>query len=382
MLRTHVAALSGSHRANGLYLLSGPGIGKSDGVMQTAANLAVTLNEPVGVVVFMLATISSVDVRGFMMPAKRADGQAGMDTYFSTPPWYPTKMTTYVVEPDGTWHKPGTWQHTVPRVGILFLDEFGQAEDEVKKPAAELIYRGIVGTTELPMGWRVVAAGNRMSDRSGVMRELMFIINRRCQLVVDPSPACWIDWANAQAPANRPHYLTMSFAQKQPHLVFRDTVPPGSDPFCTPRTLCLLDRDLMALRSQEDIAKDRLPLDPIAREVASGWIGGGESAQFFTHLRYANELPEIADIERDPAKAKLPTNADAQMVCGYMLAHNVTEKNAPDVIRYISRLKIEMQVLSVRAIQAQPKTAKFMLNTVGFTQWLQQNKDLIIASNS
>jgi hypothetical protein len=40
----------------------------------------------------------------------------------------------------------------VPRVGILFLDEFAQAEDEVKKPAAELILNGNVGTWRLPTG--------------------------------------------------------------------------------------------------------------------------------------------------------------------------------------------------------------------------------------
>jgi hypothetical protein len=74
-----------------------------------------------------------------------------------------------------------------------------------------------------------------------------------------------------------------------------------------------MDRDLRALRSADDIRKDRLPLDSLAREVAAGWIGGGEAAQFFTHLKYSDELPEIGDIEREPGgrqAAAQPRRAD------------------------------------------------------------------------
>jgi hypothetical protein len=285
-----------------------------------------------------------------------------------------------VVEPDGTWHKPGTWTGDLPAVGILFLDEFSQAEDDVKKPAAELIYKGNVGTTELPQGWRVVAAGNRMSDRSGVLRELMFLVNRRCLLNIEAHLPTWIEWANRQLPEHRPHYLTMSFAQKSPDLVFRDEVPAGSDPFCTPRTLCLMDKDLKALRSPQDEAQDRLPLDPIAREVCAGWIGKGEAAQFFTHVKFADELPDMADIMKDPTKAKVPTNRDAQMVCGYMLAHHVNDKNAENVLRYVGRLNVEMQVLAVRTITAQQERAQVVANTKLFSEWLIKHKDLLVAS--
>lgn len=380
LTRTHLAALKQGRRANGMELKSGPGVGKTDGVFQETAELAHAIDEPVGLVPFMLATISSVDVQGFMLPVKSSEGS--LDSTFSTPPWMPTKANTIVFEPDGTIHQAGTWTGPIPRVGNLFLDEFGQAEDEVKKPAAELLYKGNVGTKRLPDLWRVVAASNRLSDRSGVMRELMFIVNRKCTLNVDAHLPSWLEWANARPPESRPHYLSISFAQKNPDLVFRDAVPPGSDPFCTPRTLCLLDQDLAALRSDKDVRADRLPTDDIAREVAAGWIGGGEAAQFFTHLKYADELPDVADIERDPKKAKLPANKDAQMVCGYMLAHNVNDKNAPQMMAYIERLNIEMQVLAVRAVTAQQDRARHIVNTQAFTHWLKNNKDLLIASRS
>ncbi len=380
MLRTHVAALHMGVRANAVELLSPPGVGKSSIIEEMCAQLARETNEPVGLVTEMLATLQSVDVRGFMLPAKGANGT--LDTVFSTPPWYPTRANMKVFLPDSTIIPKGAWVDEIPRIGVVFLDEFGQAEDDVKKTAADLLLHGQVGNTRLTTHWRVAAASNRMADRSGVLRALTFLTNRRLALSIDPHLPTWNDWVNALAPELRPHHLTVSFANRQPDLVFRDAVPPGDNPFCTPRTLVLMDRDLRALRSAEDVAREKLPMDGIAREVCAGWIGGGESAQYFTHIRFADELPDIADIERDPARAKLPPARDAQMVCAFMLAHQVNKRNADRVMTYIERLNIEMQVLSIKTINNQDDKKEFMVNTPMFTSWLLTHKDLLIASHA
>lgn len=382
MLRTHAVALARGERANALYLVSGPGVGKSDGVFQYCAMLARAINQPVGLVQFMLATVMSADVRGFMLPAKRANGLPGMDTYFSTPPWFPTGANCWVVEPNGTWHRDGEWTGDVPEVGVLFLDEWAQAEEDVKKPAAELLYKGQVGTSRLPPGWRVVAAGNRMTDRSGVMREMMFLVNRRGQLTIDPDLPTWQNWRNSLPVDQQPHYLTASFAEKSPELVFRTEIPNSPDPFCTPRSLCLMDKDLMAMRSDEDIARDRLPLDAIAREVAQGWIGEAECAKFYTHIKYADQLPDLADIERNPQRAKLPTNIDAQMVAAFMMSGVITEKNADAIMVYTQRLNIEMQVLAIRNITGQQSKAGTLLENKNYINWLADKQSLLRASRS
>lgn len=377
LARTHRAAIKRGDRASGMYLVSGPGVGKSDAVVQQCAELARTTGEPVGLVVFMMATISSVDVRGFLLPSKNT-ATGVVDSTFSTPPWFPTKANTQVFLPDGTFYPEGTWQSEIPAVGTLFLDEFGQAEEDVKKPAAELIYKGRVGNAHLPMGWRVVAAGNRMTDRSGVLRELLFIVNRRCLLSIDPHLPTWLKWANAQPPELRPHYLSISFAQKNPDIVFKDKVPDGTDGYCTPRSLCMLDRDL---RSMSD-DYDRIPTDDLSRELATGWIGGASASQYFVHLKYADELPELADIERDPAKAKLPDKRDAQMVCAYMLAHNINAANVANMVRYMERLHIEMQVVNMLALVAQQDRAREVLAKAPIMKWLEKNRDLIMAAKS
>lgn len=380
MRDTHLAALRLGRRPNSIELKSGPGIGKSSSVYEVCGALARELNEPVGLVETMLATIQSVDVRGFMLPQKGLDGSPRPVTVFSIPPWYPTKLNTVVFTPDGKIHLEGTWQEAIPRVGVCFLDEWGQGEDDVKKAAAELLLHGRVGTDRLPMGWRVIAASNRMSDRAGVVRSLTFITNRRMEISVDANLLVWQDWVNHLPPDERPHYLTVSFAERQPDLVFRDAVPPGDGPFCTPRTLVLMDRDLQSLRTPEDVAKGRLPMDGTAREVCAGWIGGGESAQYFTHIKFADELPDLADIMRDPMRAKLPDKRDAQMVCAFMLAGNMDAKNVDRIMTYTFRLNIEMQVLAIRTMTVQQDKAKLVVNNKAYSNWLIQHKELLVAS--
>jgi hypothetical protein len=381
MLRTHIAALQHGVRPNSIELISGPGVGKSSTVYDGCKELARIINEPVGLTTNMLATMQSVDVRGFMLPRLFPDNPRPV-TIFSVPPWMPTKLNIVVFTPDGQVFPEGTWQGEVPRVGVCFLDEYGQGEDDTKKAGAELLLHGQVGTDRLPELWRVVAASNRMSDRAGVVRPLTFITNRRMELKIDPHLPTWQDWVNKLPPELRPHHFTVSFATRQPDLVFKEETPPGNDPFCTPRTLVLMDRDLRALRSEDDLKKDRLPTDPIAREVCAGWIGGAEGAQYFVHLKYADALPDIGDIERDPMRAKLPDTRDAQMVCAFMLSHHVNPKNGERVLRYMERLNIDMQVLAMRTITHQAERARCVANTPIFTNWLLKHKDLLVASHS
>jgi hypothetical protein len=385
MLRTHMAALAIDVRAVSIEQISGPGIGKSDSKLDYARKLAQAVDQPVGYVRCVIGSLgSSADLRGFGIPGKDADGT--LITKFARPGWYPHKSNMTVFLPDGSEVEEGEWTEAIPAVGVFDMDEFGQAEDDMKKVAADILLYGRCGDVKLPKGWRVVASSNRMSDRSGVARALTFLTNRRMEMVIEPHLPDWIDWCNSQDDLHRPHYLTMSFAQKNPDLVFRDAVPPGHDPFCTPRTLVMADFVLRSLRSPEDIAKNKLPLDPAAREACAGLMGKTETAQFYTHLKYADELPDIADIIKSPGSALLPPTRDAQMVCGYFLAHNVDDTTAVPILKYMSRMQKEMQILTMRALIAQadknPARVSSALDTKEAGAWFMLHKDVIIASRS
>jgi hypothetical protein len=400
MLATHYAALQHGHRPYAIEQKSGPGIGKSDSKKLYASRLAAKIQSPVGYVRVVVGSYgSSADVRGFGMPQKADDGT--LITKFARAPWYPAAHNTTIFYPvddgkggvaviemeDGD---PETvaWieENGVPAVGILDMDEFGQAEDDIKKACADVFLYGRCGETILPKGWRVVAASNRMKDRAGVARSLTFLVNRRCEHNIDPSVGAWAEWAEAQDDAHRPHYMTISFARKNANLVFRDAVPAGDAPFCTPRTLCMMDFELRALQTDDDRARNRLPTTPLAGEVCRGWIGEAEQAQYFTHLKYADELPDWDELVANPAKAKMPATKDAQMVAGYMCAYSVDDTSAKAMMTYMKRMMVEMQVLTMRAVMSQsekhPERASAVLETPDASEWLATHKELLIASRS
>jgi len=159
-----------------IELVSGPGLGKSAGVYQAAIKIARRLGDPCGVKPFFLTTVEPPDVRGFGLPGRDTDGSAIMQ--FTKAPWMPRKED--------------------PKFGIVFLDEFGQANPDVAKPAAELFHSGRVGESHLPITYMVVAASNRESDRSGVGRSLAFIDNRKMQIQVKPDLDAFLDWGERQ----------------------------------------------------------------------------------------------------------------------------------------------------------------------------------------
>ena len=387
LLRTHNAAYLAAERADSGEMISGPGLGKSSVVADYCADLCKQLGQPVGLMVNMLANMSAPDVRGFMIPSKRPDGSIA--SIFSESPLMPTRENIIVFEPDGSevlgfkvW-KLGTWpaDRPIPDVGASFLDEFGQGEDEVKKPAAEYVLKGEVGTNVLPPGWRVVAASNRMSDRSGVVRPLMHVINRRFEMHINGAFDIWNeDFVSKLPPEKRPHYLTVTFANQQPHIVFKEAVPLDGKAYCTPRSLIAADRMLRSLRSEQQAHDNAIPTDDFAREACAGWLGEADASQFFVHCKYSEQIPKIQEVEARPDEAKVPPGMDGQMVCAHMLAHAATVKNAKQVIRYARRMNIEMQTLMFRQIAQQPHTAAALMNTKEFQEFVMANKDLIIAS--
>ena len=389
LLQTHLAALERRERPNAYQLMSSPGVGKSDSMFQYAAMLCLALNQPVGLIVFMLATITSPDVRGFMIPIRNPDGGTPI-TVFSLPPWMPRPENMWVCEPTGDpddpvkWYEAGEWGGVMPTVGILFLDEWGQAEDDVKKPSAELLLNGRVGNWVLPKTWRVISASNRTSDRSGVMRELMFIVNRRGLLNIEGRLSPWLKWVETQRDHLRPHYLTVSFAQQHPSVVFRDTVPDGTDQFCTPRSLCLMDKDLRGIRTEAQIDKGELLdlNDPVAHEMVSAWIGPSAAGQFLANCKYADQMPDIDDIIKSPATAKLPAGQDGQMVAAFKLVEHINEDNVGPFLRYISRMHVDMGVFAVNTINADDRRARFVFPTQEYRDFARKNKQVLFAAHS
>jgi len=334
---------------NAVELRSGPGLGKSSVVVQVRDKLEKRIGEPVGLITQMLSTFDAPDVRGYGVPQKIEDE---LVMRFTKPAFWPGKGA--------------------PRFGILFLDEFGQASHDVQKPAADLLLSGRMGDFVLKDcgHWVVWAASNRTSDRSGVVKDLAFIQNRRLLINVTPDVASFVDWSETHGV----HPLSVAFAKKHIGTVFSDVIPDKDGPFCTPRSLVKMTEDLLGLATR----KGEIPTHSTAGEVASGWIGEGAAAQYMTFAALADELPDIEDILNDPEGATVPKRPDAAFLLSQMLSHHITVDNAEDMLVYIGRMGQDHQVITVKAALRRDPA---VMEVPNFATWVQKNTRLIRAAH-
>ena len=334
-----------------IELQSSPGLGKSEWVDQIRALMSKRDGFEWGFQTLFLATQTPSDLLGYMVPDKRTFGDAvtPVSTY-TMPPWMLTRDGRPVYD---------------FKRGILFLDEFGQGEADVKRASAELLLNRRLGPWQLPDGWTVIAASNRSQDRSGVTKSFDFVINRRVQIEITPDVTSWENWANK----NGVEPLFVAYAASNPHIVFEGKVPDKQGPFCTPRSLVMLSRILRSITPRGD-----LPTDGNTIELSSGMIGEAAAQQLIAHIRLGHELPKFAEIIADPEGTKIPIKPDARMLAIYELSARVDAKTAKPVLQYVDRFPKEFAATFAKSVcQRIPA----IVMTDAFSQWATRNATLV-----
>jgi len=355
-----------------LEIVSGPGVGKSSAVRATVMKLSKTLGEPVGFMAHEASTIESVDVLGFLLPVKGSDGE-GMTSKFTRPPIFPTKKSVTVFV-NGQEAPGWALENGIPELGVLFIDELGQAEQDVQKAFASVILEGRMGEYRLPAGWRRWAASNRTKDRSGVARRLRHLQNRAKTVQVQPTYKAFELFANN----NGVHPILITFAKRFPNLIFKDSVPSEEGPFATPRSLVLCGLDLNAMCTNKHGAH-KLPDDEMALETMTGWLGESCAIELLSHIRMGNDLPEPEEVAKHPKTTTVPDRIDARFVMALQLAHHVTRKTMTAFLEYVERMDVEMQVLFCSTITTSKPTA---MSVPAFSEWLASNQELLAAARA
>lgn len=330
---------------------SAPGRGKSDFVEQLRNYLSERDGFEWGFFPLFLATYTPQDLMGYMIPAKQADGS--IISQFTTPPWMIDAQGRHI--------------NSFKRA-IVFLDEYGQGDGDTKRVSAQLLLKGEVGPHKLDLAKvGIIAASNRASDRSGVTKDFDFVINRRMEVSIQDDLDSWQEWAEEHDVMP----ITRAFAQQNPTIVFSEGVPEKQGPWCTPRSLAMADKllNIKAARSGGAV-----PVDPVTVETLEGLIGTGAAQQYMIFVRLDREMPPYEEIVKSPAKAKVPTKPDAQMLISYNLAHRVKIDDAGPVIEYVERMPKEFSVtFATSAVKRQPG----LVRTKAFSEWVNRNSSLM-----
>lgn len=334
-------------------LISGPGIGKSEVVQQLVDEQSASGTEW-GLSKLFLATSTPPDLMGYIFKGERRHGDR---EYLVSEPCMPGWMITT----DG---KP-LWAY---KRGVVFLDEYGQGESDVKRASAELFLNGQLGPWRIPEGWGVVAASNRSKDRSGVTKNFDFVINRRVEVHISPDLQAWKEWALKRGV----HPFFVFFAEAHPDVVFQSDIPKEQGPWCTPRSFMMAERLLVELNGGD--RHTMFPTDPGTRELVSGLLGEAATQTLFQEARLGEDLPKYDDVVKFPETAKLPTRPDAQMLLVYQCAARVSGKDFAQVTKYIERMAPEF---SVTFITAATERDKSLISTRTVSEWCSKHAHLV-----
>jgi hypothetical protein len=341
-----LSAFYGSGRTP--YFRGQPGCGKTQLVHEAATEISASLlalgaeAPELAVYELHLASMSEVDIRGYLIPGANGDAQ------FTKP-----VFSDFVAK------------H--PR-GILFLDEFPQATHDVQKAVAPLILDGRIGDYQLPKSWMVVCAGNREEDNAGVNNMLSHVINRMS--IVDVQPPEVDDWVSWAAKSNLSPEV-IAFAKIVPSAVFgQPDLSANDQPYCTPRSLHAMDN--VAQRWPGGI--QGMVSEQAGLSVVQGFIGAGAMAELRGVLTLALKLPTYEEVVAAPDKVKIPSAPNETYASLMMVALRAKLEHSAQVCQYITRFQPNMAVVGLAALisREQQFTREAIVGT-----WLRENRELV-----
>lgn len=233
------------------------------------------------------------------------------------------------------WCPPSFLPGKKDKPGILFLDELNAAPPLVQASMYQLILDRRVGEYELPEGWKIIAAGNRQSDRAVTFRMSSALSNRFIHLTLDVDVESWQQWA-VQAGI---HPAVTAFIRFKPNLLWSRTNDAAA--FASPRSWHMVSDVIYAFKESAD-----------AEPLFSGIVGEAAAVEFIAFLADRISEKDLKKILKDPEKAALPQRLDRIWSLVGWLSHEVrvnpaAEKAAGVLLR---RLPVEFSVVLAKDV--------------------------------
>lgn len=318
-----------------LMLWGPPGIGKSSIVRQAAIEAGISENNFSDI---RLSTLEPVDLRG--IPSV-VSGR----TVYNPPDFFPIGQNEIdeILEKYGVKtldeakeqairkaNREKVEQYILDRIekalkenrGVLLFDELPSAQRDIQIAAYEIILDRKIGKYTLPIGWSIVAAGNRPSEVSGVSGTSSYLpiplANRMIHIGVKSETKDWQAWALDHGFDPTVISFGMEELESTTATEQKRGYGPGEEPqvgvpaFLTPRSLEWLDYVVKQVDSGlidtldiigSDVEKQK-ERDRIIKSLYRGAVGIAEATKFnyfraFTkYLLNGEEIynhPDLAD---------------------------------------------------------------------------------------
>lgn len=283
-----------------------PGVGKSQGVKSIAKKLELKTKKKVYVTDVRLLLFNPVDLRG--IPTANEDKTLAV------------------------WLKPQIFQmdDSEDVVNILFLDEISAAPQSVQAAAYQITLDRTVGEHRLPDNCIVIAAGNRVTDRSVAYTMPKALANRLMHIEVVGDSSSWLNWAVQ----NNINHLVYGFIGYSPAMLMDFDSSSSGLAFPTPRSWEMVSNILNNI--SEDIPK--------VFPLIAGCIGMETAYSFRVWSEIYDAVPDVKTIFNGialnvPEKPEIAL-ALASKIAEYLKDHH-SAMEVENAINYVFSMPIE-----------------------------------------
>ena len=222
---------------------------------------------------------------------------------------------------------------------LLFFDELTAAPKQIQAAAYKILLEKRVGTSELHPDVAIIAAGNRKQDRAVAYDMSTALQSRLVHFTMEVHAGDWLQWAYKAGIDSRV-IAYINFSDNSSNEALNNFDPEHTDhTYACPRTWRFAS-DLIADRAEVTMDDDYA--------ILSGTIGTAQAQQFIAFCEVAANIPSIGSILNDPENATVPAEISQQYAVAAMLGGKIDPTNAKQLIRYIKRLRVELQIITLR----------------------------------
>lgn len=235
-----------------------PGVGKSQGIREIADRIKSGTGKNVVITDVRLLLFNPVDLRG--IPTANQDKTAAV------------------------WLRPQIFQMSDSSdvINILLLDEISAAPQSVQAAAYQITLDRAIGEHRLPDNCIVIAAGNRVTDKSVAYNMPRALANRLLHIEIKGDADSWHDWAVS----HNIHRYIASYIEFNPTALLRSDIADINLAYPTPRSWEMASGILNNV--SEDMSE--------AGDLISGCIGANVTHTFKKWCRLYQNLPDVKDI--------------------------------------------------------------------------------------
>jgi len=321
-----------------------PGVGKSQGVRQIAERIEVVTGKTVHVTDVRLLLFNPIDLRG--IPTANEDKTLAV--------WLRPQI--FDMDPSDE------------MINILFLDEISAAPQSVQAAAYQITLDRTVGEHKLPDNCIVIAAGNRVTDKSVAYRMPKALSNRLMHLEVSANLQSWKAWAVSHGINEK----VTGFLSFKPDMLMRFDTSTDDLAFATPRAWEMVSS---LLNNVSDDINEMFTL-------IAGLIGSGAAAELRTWSRIYDSLPDIEGIFMGTER-KVPKGTDAlyalvSSMAKYAADHRDDMEAIAKSITYAEQLPPDFSVVLMQDyMHIEEDYQRRLMLLPEFVQWMRTKGALL-----